>query len=423
MKKIILSALGGLAVFALFALASQTYAAIASNGGFELGTAPGTFSTILSGDSTSITDWTVNSGSVDYIGTYWQASDGSRSIDLNGNEAGSISQTFATTAGATYDVNFHLSGNPDLGPSAKVVRVSASGGSPASGDFTYDTAVKGNTKADMKWESDDFSFVASGASTTLTFASQVSGAAGPALDNVSITETAPATRNITASAGANGSISPSGLIVVNYAANQSFTITANSGFHVSDVLVDGSSVGAVSTYTFTNVTADHTIAASFAVNPVGPFTITASAGANGAISPSGAVSVASGANQSFTITANSGFHVSDVMVDSVSVGAVSAYTFNNVIANHTISATFAADTVTNGPKDKDECKNDGWKNFHDPSFKNQGQCVSFANHQNKNDDEDDNDDEAEVHSSLHLNTSGISAQAHLRGDDDQGEDD
>ncbi len=76
------------------------------------------------------------------------------------------------------------------------------------------------------------------------------------------------TYTITASAGANGSINPSGAVAVNSGATQAFTITPNSGFHIADVLVDGGTVGAVPTYTFTNVTANHTIAASFAPDTV-----------------------------------------------------------------------------------------------------------------------------------------------------------
>ena len=75
---------------------------------------------------------------------------------------------------------------------------------------------------------------------------------------------APTTHTITASAGPNGTIAPSGAVVVNDGANAPFTITPNGGYHVDDVLVDGGSVGAVTNYTFTNVTTDHTIAASFA---------------------------------------------------------------------------------------------------------------------------------------------------------------
>ncbi|MBE3100901.1 MAG: peptidoglycan DD-metalloendopeptidase family protein, partial [Firmicutes bacterium] len=71
------------------------------------------------------------------------------------------------------------------------------------------------------------------------------------------------TYTITASAGSHGSISPSGDITVNQGSNKSFTITPVIGYSIDDVLVDGSSVGAVSSYTFTNVIEDHTISATF----------------------------------------------------------------------------------------------------------------------------------------------------------------
>jgi len=148
---------------------------------------------------------------------------------------------------------------------------------------------------------------------------------------------------ITASAGANGSIAPSGSIGVDNGGSQAFTITPAAGYYVADVLVDGSSVGAVTSYTFSNVTANHTIAASFTVTT---YVITASAGANGSISPSGADTVAYGSSPAFTITPATGYHVADVLVDSASVGAVTSYTFNNVTANHAIAASFAINTYT-----------------------------------------------------------------------------
>ena len=155
--------------------------------------------------------------------------------------------------------------------------------------------------------------------------------------------TIKASPTITASAGGGGTISPSGVVSVIYGANQSFTITPNTGYHVADVLVDGSSAGAVTSYTFNSVTANHTISASFAINT---YTITASAGSNGTISPSGNVSVNYGANQSFTITPSTGYHVASVLVDGSSAGAVTSYAFNSVTANHTISASFAINTYT-----------------------------------------------------------------------------
>jgi len=148
---------------------------------------------------------------------------------------------------------------------------------------------------------------------------------------------------ITATAGSGGQISPSGATQVTTGSSQAYTISANAEYHIADVLVDGSSVGAVSSYTFTNVTANHTITASFAVNI---YTITASVGNGGQISPSGATQVSSGSSQVYTITASGGYHIADVLVDGSSVGPVSSYTFTNVTANHTISATFAFNTYT-----------------------------------------------------------------------------
>ena len=68
---------------------------------------------------------------------------------------------------------------------------------------------------------------------------------------------------IRASAGANGIISPAGWTSVGEGGEQTFTITPDAGYAVAKVLVDGRSVGAVSSYTFRNVTQDHTIEAVF----------------------------------------------------------------------------------------------------------------------------------------------------------------
>lgn len=71
---------------------------------------------------------------------------------------------------------------------------------------------------------------------------------------------------ITASAGDGGSISPSGDVSVNHGEDQTFTITPNDGYHISDVIVDVSSVGVISSYSFAAVTSAHTIEVIFAAN-------------------------------------------------------------------------------------------------------------------------------------------------------------
>ncbi len=155
---------------------------------------------------------------------------------------------------------------------------------------------------------------------------------------------------ITATAGPNGSITPSGSVSVDYGADQTFIISPNPHYHIVDVVVDGSSVGPVTSHTFSSVTANHTIAASFAIDQN---TITATAGPNGSITPSGSVSVDYGADQTFIISPNPHYHIVDVVVDGSSVGPVTSHTFSSVTANHTIAASFAIDqntiTATAGP--------------------------------------------------------------------------
>jgi len=148
---------------------------------------------------------------------------------------------------------------------------------------------------------------------------------------------------ITATAGANGSISPSGLVRHVYGASQVFTITPNAGYAVSSVLVDGVSVGAVASYTFSNINADHTIAAQFALKT---YTITATTGGNGSISPLGEVKVVHGTGVTFTIAPAPNYHVAEMLVDGKAFIPANEYKFENVSANHTIAVKFAINTYT-----------------------------------------------------------------------------
>ena len=153
------------------------------------------------------------------------------------------------------------------------------------------------------------------------------------------------TYTITASTGPNGSISPSGSVVVSAGTSTTFTFMPTTGYHVSDVQVDGASIGALSSYTFSNIGTNHAISAIFSVNS---YTITATAGANGTISPSGAVVVNSGANQPFMMTPNAGYSISSVVVDGSSVATSGTYTFSNVLLDHTIAASFGDITPPTG---------------------------------------------------------------------------
>ena len=83
---------------------------------------------------------------------------------------------------------------------------------------------------------------------------------------------------ISASAGSGGIIDPMGDVSVINGGSQAFTVTPSAGYHILDVLVDGSSVGAVGSYEFTGVSTDHTIAASFMAETPATWTISTSAG-------------------------------------------------------------------------------------------------------------------------------------------------
>lgn len=176
-----------LAVSALIVTPVQA-ANLIQNGSFETATVnpnPGDFIRLDAG-STAITGWTVSQGTIDYIGTYWQASEGSRNLDLSGSNAGGIQQTFNTTVGETYRVTFDLAGNTDYSPTIKEMRVSAGGNSA---DFSFD--ITGKSRSNMGWVSKSWGFTATGTTTTLSFLNLVDTPYGPALDNVSVIALSP----------------------------------------------------------------------------------------------------------------------------------------------------------------------------------------------------------------------------------------
>jgi choice-of-anchor C domain-containing protein len=168
---------------------SAAIAAPFQNGSFEIGTDPGSsFLTLANGDSTDITGWTVIRGNIDYIGGYWQPAQGSRSLDLIGDQfVGGVQQTFDTIPGATYSVSFEMAGNPAGGPTIRPLAVTVAGNT---NNFTFD--ITGATLTNMNWTAHQFTFVATGTSETIQFVSDLSAdpngcCYGAALDNVQIT--------------------------------------------------------------------------------------------------------------------------------------------------------------------------------------------------------------------------------------------
>lgn len=175
--------------FGLSLIPGRAHGAPFTNGSFESSSVDpgGSFATLLAGDA-SINGWTVTA-SIDYIGGYWLASDGNRSLDLNAGAAGGIEQTFDTIVGVRYEVKFDLAGNPTCGPTTKQMQVQVVGGD--SMVATFDTSNQ--SQANMGWNERTFFFVATSPSTTLRFTSLIGSACGPALDNVRVTAVGAAT--------------------------------------------------------------------------------------------------------------------------------------------------------------------------------------------------------------------------------------
>ena len=187
MKKIIVFATLALSISLSTAVSISAQTIV--NPSFEVG--PGGFVNgyVESVTGAGITGWTVDSGNVDFIGIWWDASVGGKSVDLNGNTPGQISQTLSLIKGLTYQVSFDMSGNPDglkWGGDPdflKVVSVTAAGNDSQ----LYEYLVSKPEHEDMLWVAHTYTFKAKDDSTVLTFASNTPGPFGPVLDNVTIT--------------------------------------------------------------------------------------------------------------------------------------------------------------------------------------------------------------------------------------------
>ena len=286
----------------------------------------------------------------------------------DGSGTGSFSSSITPLAASTvYHVRAYATNTAGTGYGADIAFttaaiVTASAGSNGSLDGTTPSPVivNYNSTTSFKFNADTGYHVASvsgcsGAaySNTANAVSTYTYTTGAVTGACTVTATfAINTYTITATSGANGSVTPAGVTTINYDGSQSYSITPGTGFHIVDVLVDGSSVGAVTSYSFSNVTANHTISATFAINT---YTVTASAGSNGSLdgtTPS-PVTVNHGSTASFTFNADAGYHVASISgcggtAYTNTSNAVSSHTFTTgaITAACEVSATFAINQYT-----------------------------------------------------------------------------
>jgi len=198
------------------------------------------------------------------------SSDDSRTqFDNSGDQADYNNFGLSIPASASIEgIEVALEGNRDLA-STRNFNVSLSWNN--GGGFTSTTSASGWTAADKT--------VVAGGSASLwgrTWASgefgdgnfrvriqSTSGGSNIYLDQVQVKVHYSVPHTITASSGSGGTVSPTGAVSVANGSNQTFTIVPDTGYVVADVLVDSVSQGRMNSYTFTNVTVDHAISASF----------------------------------------------------------------------------------------------------------------------------------------------------------------
>jgi hypothetical protein len=145
---------------------------------------------------------------------------------------------------------------------------------------------------------------------------------------------------ISASAGSNGSISPNGTISVMLGTNQSFNVTANTGYHVSNLIVDNSTQGSTSNYVFYNITQPHSIVANFTINQ---YSLNLTQTSNGQITPEIDTSNY-GDTPEFYIRPNEGYYILNITANGNPVPVLNpdgqTYQFAPVTGNNSLSATF-----------------------------------------------------------------------------------
>ena len=241
-------------------------------------------------------------------------------------------------------------GTVDQGQTSSLTSTTVSTGTSP---YTYQWFEKapGGSYVTVGSNSGSFSFATSGSTATgsWSFILQVTDNTGAAVNSTAV--------SVTVNSAPTVSIAPVGPVTLDAGQAQTFTASASGGtgtltyqWYLNDSIVGVDS----STYIFSesagsfSVTCTVTDSASVPVSAasnvvsvtVNQLTITVTQGANGVIAP-GTTSINYGGSQTFTITPNIGYYIASLTVDGSPATATSSYTFSNVQASNTISATFA----------------------------------------------------------------------------------
>ncbi len=289
------------------------------------------------------------------------ASAGSYSITATTTDSSGATSAQSTATSVT--VNSALAtptvtptpGTVDQGQTSSLTSTAVSTGTSS---YTYQWLEKapGGSYVTVGSNSGSFSFVTSGSTATgsWSFILQVTDNTGAAVNSTAV--------SVAVNAAPTVSIVPVGPVTLDAGQAQTFTASASGGtgtltyqwyLNGSPVGVDSNTYifsGSAGSYSVTcTVTDSASVPASAASNAVSvtvnQLTITVTQGANGVIAP-GTTTVNYGSSQTFTITPNTGYYIASLSVDGSPLTAASSYTFSNIQAPHTISATFAITSTT-----------------------------------------------------------------------------
>ncbi len=146
------------------------------NGSFESAPAGVYNYTTLYAGSTALPGWTIGGGIKVMNSSYKTAAQGTKSVDLNGNGAGSVSQMVPTVVGAGYTVRFALANSPNCATTWRY------------GTVTYGPSSASISNASGTWSYRSYTFNATSTSSLIKFESTSTGVAcGLAIDNVTVT--------------------------------------------------------------------------------------------------------------------------------------------------------------------------------------------------------------------------------------------
>ncbi len=200
----------------------------------------------------------------------WTLDTGNQTQATAGNLDQNITYFLSVTAYNTQGMESGFSNEVKYTPSTTLFSLSVNQAGTGAGTITG-TGINCGTDCSESFSSVTSVSLTAASNSNSTFTGwngACSGTANPCTVNLNGSQSVMAnfalkTFTLTASAGANGTVSPTGSLTVNYGGSQTYAITPATGFNVANVLVDGVSVGAVTSYTFSSVTANHTLSATF----------------------------------------------------------------------------------------------------------------------------------------------------------------